>query len=380
MAKRSKLNKGEKRLLIVTGLFVIITTAITLWLQYVNRMPVANIPTPAMPRPNARDFYLKAVGAFVPYWVKMNGGIRHPLYFFNLSPDYEKPTFGKGPGIVASTTKTGIPAPSLAELQGLSQVNAPALAIFRQGLQYDCRETLVRKVDFNSTDFFNFNRLAQFLAVDAKIKSLSGDWNGAAQESLDIIQFGENIQRGLPTLGMRFGYEPQEIGLISLGQTIDHLNAAQARAAARRLEEIAVSRTPFADALREDKWMVQASLLKTFHQVNWRQQLLHNITRHPRPLEYVKLYTSSKRQIFNDYTRFIDAQIAGAKRPFAAAGAVSPLPNNLIVRQFVWNYTELRREYENFVTTSSQLRVRLAQRASLLEHGSTLGAHASCVP
>ncbi len=160
MAKNSSLSKAEKWLLFYISAFVVIIAVVACWVLEMNATPVVNIPSPVMPNPNARDSYLKAVKAFVPYQIALSTGKSYPLYFSDLELLMNGQTFGTGPGIAATFAsldklnhlvpppslakmqalaqakmKGSSPQPSLAEMQALSRLNAPAFAALRAGFQ-----------------------------------------------------------------------------------------------------------------------------------------------------------------------------------------------------------------------------------------------------
>ncbi len=287
MAKNTSLSKSEKLLLFYTSAFIVIVLAAMLWLQGMNTNPVVNIPTPVMPSPNARDSYLKALTAFVPYQIPTSRGT-YSLTFSTIENQYYRqgpmsdPNFGKGPGIAAShgERKNGKdPQPSLAELQALSRLNAPALAALRVGFNYDYHGTPERSFTTLFPEYSQFRELARDLAIDAQIKRMSGDWQGAANDSLDCIRFGSDTPRGSIMIGLLVGIAIQAIGRSGLEQAIDHLDATSARAAARRLEDVDRRHTAFADVLQEEEWGTQASLLELFQRADWRHESVAPIRR-----------------------------------------------------------------------------------------------------
>ncbi len=244
MAKESFFSKGEKRLLIFVSAFVIIILAITCWEQANNVTPVIHVPPAlAMPSPNARDDYRKAYNAFVPYNIATST-TPYPLSFSNLEMDYGSSTFGTGPGIAASIAKeaagnaagpragqnSNAPQPSLAELRELVRLNESTFAALHAGFHHEFREPPMRSFFAPGNPTYAYYRsLARRIAIAAQVKRMSGDWNGAANMSLDGIRIGSDIPRGAGMLGMLVGDAIQAIERTSLEETIDHLNAAQAR-------------------------------------------------------------------------------------------------------------------------------------------------------
>ncbi len=213
--------------------------------------------------------------------------------------------------------------------------------------------------------------MARFLAIDARIKRLSGDWQGSANDGLDCIRFGSDIPHGSPLIGMLVGIAIAGIGQDSVAQTIDHLDAAQARAAARRLEDVDRRQTAFADVLQEEEWGTQASLLELFQSTDWRQTLTR-ILGNQSFFITARMYTTSKRQFLDDYTHYTDAEIATAKLPYATALAVPapPLPNDLFTRSLVSIYSKAREKDAECQAKNDLLMLEFALHAYRLEHGS----------
>ena len=177
----------------------------------------------------------------------------------------------------------------------------------------------------------------------------------------------------------------QAIGRNGIEQSLDHLNAAQARAAAQRLEEVARRHTPFADVLREEEWSRQAILLELFRKANWRYEVacLCSADNDIKQSYFVAMtYTTSKAQILDDYTRFVDAAIAKANLPYPAAGAVTdpPLPKDLFVRNLVPIYTKARQKDADCQAENDLLMLEFALRAYRLDHGSYPAALAQLLP
>jgi hypothetical protein len=146
---------------------------------------------------------------------------------------------------------------------------------------------------------------------------------------------------------------------------IDHLDSAQARAAAQRLEEIMRRHTPLADVLREEEWHQQAGWLEAFRTPNWRKDMIPKLAHFDPGL---CAFTISKKQIIDDTTGFLNALIANARLPYAAR-QIPPLPDDPIVR-FSLNTSLIAAFKESYFETQKRLLlVSLALRAYELEHG-----------
>ncbi|MBV9851439.1 MAG: hypothetical protein JO250_17360 [Armatimonadetes bacterium] len=88
---------------------------------------------------------------------------------------------------------------------------------------------------------------------------------------------GEMMARGSTMIGMLVGVACQAIGRDALWPRVDHLRAAQARAASRRLEAISAHYVPYADVVQEEEWAGQAGLMEIFHHPNWKADPLSGL-------------------------------------------------------------------------------------------------------
>ncbi len=353
MAKKTALSKGEKLLLFSVLAFLLLIIAVTFWLQGINATPEISIPAPIMPSPNARDSYQQALRAFIPYYILRKipesearryppigivihrhdpsqqgmSIIKYPLTYDELYVQMKYPTY-----IAAS--ESNFATASLAEMQALARANAPSFAALRTGFRYDYRGTPRRSFSDHHQpyEFPQFFTLAKYLLVDGRIKRLSGDWRGAAKDAIDCLRVGADIPHGSALIGFRGGMEIQGMGWGDIEETIGHLDAAQARDAARQMEEVAGRQTSFADALQEEQWDTQASLLELFQGANWRQELMHAAGQRGKPSFAMNFI--SKRQVLHDYTHYLDALIATAKLPYATAVTIAapPLPDDPFAR------------------------------------------------
>ena len=377
MAKQSTLTKGEKRLLYCVSAFVIISLAVVLWLQYAAIDPVVTIPSPIMPSPNACDFYLKAMKSFVACPVQTPHGA--DTFDYN---DLNAKSFYYG--IVHGKNRQDW-KPTLAELLKLQQLNMPAFATLRQGFKHNYDGS-----SLSDDELGEFYRLGFHLDMDAKIRRMSGDWNGAVNDGIDAIYLGDDMARGSSIEGTRNGISVQATGqsgcrgpVGGVWIDIDHLNAAEARAAARRMEEIALRHTPLTQVLQQDKLDTQAALLKLFNDANWRKnispafRMVPNFAFSPiaddSPFPILLTYTTSKRQIFEDCTRYINALIVHAGKHYAIAGAEPPIPQNfysryLLLDKALLGYSRIRMTETSCEAQNSLLMVSLALRAYRLEH------------
>jgi len=376
MATGRSLSPGEKKLLWAVSIFVVILGGPAVWRIVGEIDPAAPvIPTAAMPSPNAREYYLKAYDAFVPLMISRSSG-RIGISLSEIDDWDNRNT----PVVVKNTVTFTEPngqtvTLTSSEVMALARKNAPIFATLRKGFQYEFREIPCYSVGTSLPDLkrywqylLRYRQVACSLQFDALARRLNGDWNGAVNDGLDGIRFGRDIPRGGITFGMFVGLGAQSICRSEIWQSIDHLNAGQARAATKRMEEVSAMHIPCTEALQEEQLAMQASLMEVFHKPNWRgelgrmdytgdrfKQALHQLAR--------------KRQIMQSYTRYMDAAIAYAKLPYPAPKHVTAFPAHLLPRTFAVSLQELVFDDTLNETQNNLLTISFALRAYKVEHG-----------
>jgi type II secretory pathway pseudopilin PulG len=228
---------------------------------------------------------------------------------------------------------------------------------------------------------------AYVLTLQAEVDAGRGDWNGAVNADLDAIQLGETMPRGGPLIGMLVGDACQAVGRRHAWDAVDHLSAAQARAAAHRLETIRLSHVPLADTLQEEEWCAQAGLLELMHERDWPGNLATVLSADQhgdRPMSdwqgATRIRMTGKRTVMADYTRYMDQSIANARRPYAAHPEMPSFPtdpvNQILLPVFAGGHlTEVNAETQNALLLTA-----LALRAYKLDHGADPPTLAALVP
>ncbi len=353
-------SRGDKFLMLLLGLVLPLALGLVFWFRALDRNPDVSIPTPTMPTTNARDFYIAAANAVV---------------------DDKKIGDARTPQNLAGRTPNSPPPPSLADKEKLVAENAGAVQTLHTGFQYPYQELPARSYSTPFPHYQKIRALARFLSLQAQVDAEKGDAAGAMDASLDSVRVGETMPRGGPLIGMLVGVACQAIGRQQAWKAAGHLNSAQARAAARRLEAIRAGHVPFADTMQEEEWTGQASLLELMHRRDWSGELAGATTPDPsgeqsgnspgRWLFATRIRLIGKRRILADYTRSLDRIIADGRRPFAARSRAPAIeatgdPVNDMITPVFWNtgLDEVKADTENAL-----LLVTLALRAYRLDHG-----------
>ena len=353
---------GDKATIIGTVLIISLVLGIVLWAKSINTLPIVHIPMPAMPSTNAFDHFLAAGNAVV-------DGKKIGFAFTKYhSPDSRDPNDRNY---------------SAAEKQSLVAENRGALRALRVGLNYPYQNPPLRSFNDQFPYYAKFRGLARLLAVEDQAKAGSGDWNGAINADLDAIQMGGMIPHGSPLIGDLVGIACQAIGRYTAWLDVAHLNALQSETAARRLEKIETLHLPFADVLKEEKWNGQAGLMELMQKPDWRGKINDTFSDGTSPVlsrnQQLRLYFVSDKTIMDNYTQYMDRDIADARQPYSHRLS-APTPSDPLNRMLIWNFELGRFRDTQCVAGNSLLIVTLALRAYHLEHRTYPAALLALVP
>jgi hypothetical protein len=124
-----------------------------------------------------------------------------------------------------------------------------------------------------------------------------------------------------------------------------------------------------ADVVQEEKWMGQASLMQLFAMPNSQRQLAGVMGLPPGWRSSLQFLFLNKKQVFDNYTKFMDVAIANAKLPYRAPR--QPLPNldDPVSRVFLPSFYTTDWTFASNQTQNSLLLLALALRAYRLEQG-----------
>jgi hypothetical protein len=328
----------------ITGLFIV--GLLALWWRLASDEPVVAVPYPVMPNPNAFDFY-SAAGRGV-----VNTKVLDDALALN-------PT---------------VPL-TLEQKEAAVQQNAGVLQSLHAGFAYEYRNPPARSFSALFPYFANYRRIARLLAVQSQVRGERGNWGGASESALDAIRLGEDVPHGGVVIAQLVGNACEAIGQKAMWKTVEHLNAAQSRAAAQRLQTIMDRHFPYADTMQEEKWMGQAGLKEMLRGVTMRNALSNTTGLAGSDMPAAQRYSMAlfllygKKRILQNYTEHMDAVTAQARQSYAAKLPPLPIPsdpiNQIIAPVFYQaRFTEVKTETQNGL-----LLVALALHAYRLEHG-----------
>ena len=336
---------------IAAALAVILVISLLFWWTSAQQMPAITIPKPVMPNPNAFDTFNDAAA---------------------LQLDAGKV------GYAISTKHSGQVKDdrdyTWEEKQKLLAENAPVLALLREGLLQEYRNPPLRSMNTLFPYYAKDRSMARLLALDSSVKAHRGDYSGAVRSSMDAMDLGAQVPHGSTLIGGLVGVACSAIGRRPLWQFADKLSAEEARAAAQRIERIRTKWVPFSETMLEEKWATQASMLEMMRSPNAIGAAAQSmggpapaIVNSPLASNLLFL-VYSKRRIMNDYTTYVDGEIARAKQPYGSTKP-TPVPNNPIVQIFVPVYDQASLKSAANEAQNALVEVVYALRAYRVQHG-----------
>ena len=345
---------GWPALVIALSVLLIITAPALAWWQ-MNRNPILHVPTPALPSPNAFNYYVQAASA-LPYVDKYYG-------FYVSTPS-------KGSNYDPTTFPTMNPT----QRASLLALHSEVTRLFRQGTQYPCLAPPIRSFAAHRPYYAKFRNMARYYDVLSRLSAEQGDWDDAMEDSQISMRVGADISHGSDVMGALLGMGCASIGRKLAWDTVNHLSPSEARKALAVMEQIDAREMPFSQTLQEEKWCGEASLMDIFRFSNWREQFVQEVcsdeTVQDKKALRLNLVFVNKRRSLARYAAYLDRCIAMAQGPFARrTPGDPPLPDDVIcatcapVCEIAW-FKSLQNETGNRLLT-----VELALRAFECERG-----------
>jgi len=170
------------------------------------------------------------------------------------------------------------------------------------------------------------------------------------------------------------GIACEAIGQRPLSDTIEHLNAAQSRSAAQRLEAIMDRHSPYADTIQEEKWIGLGTLQEVFRRVKPRNVITgaNGLVGENQPTS--QRFTVAfhllfgKKRVMQNYAEYMDAISEGVRKPYALKMLPPPTPEDPINQILLPMFGNGRFLDVNARTQNGLLLVALALHAYRLEH------------
>jgi hypothetical protein len=194
---------------------------------------------------------------------------------------------------------------------------------------------------------------------------------------MDAMELGAEVPHGGMLIGGLVGIACTAIGRKPLWQYADRLTAEEARTAVARMERIRGKQVPYSEVMQQEKWAFQAALLEMMRTPNGlgtaAQTLGAGGAQTPAfansPMASQLFYlVYSKRRIMNDYTTYMDAEIARAKQPYGAMKP-PPIPNDPICQMLIPVFDQASLKFSSNEVQNDLIEVALALRAFRAQQG-----------
>ena len=342
-----RISSGEKKWLLFSVAAIALPLGVGLFLNRINATPTVQIPAyPPAPKPNGYDLYVAAATAMTP-----------------ATPPVDPVNDTK----IIADPKVRAKRYSLARKTAWLGANAKAFALFDRALQTPTLAPPTRSFNATFPSYGQLRELARQKTIESNARWMRGDYNGALQSNLDTVQMGHDIRHGGALMPTLVGIAIAAIGRGNTGDTIEHLDAAQCKSAARRLEKMLDSRWRLDQVFAEEKAATQASLMEVFRTSDWRTNFFGA---RPAPLIVLpRFYTTSKQQIIDNVGAIYDRQIANARLPYAQKGAPPLQFSDPFSELFNGSSDRSRVNEARGLTGDRTLMLQLALRAYRLENG-----------
>ena len=334
--------------------------------QYVSSVPSVPPPSGPLPKPNARDDFLAAIG-LIPA----------------ESASQVRSLFGVGGGV---SYYGSAPTP---QLRRLVRNTAPALQRMRAGLPREFANPPILSAAQPTPEVAGYRQIARVLAAESDLALREGRPAVALQSGLDAVRLGGMVQRHGPLLHGLMGVATGTIGLRSIENAVESVDGETAIHAARELWKRDAEAPGYAEVLvteRDSGLYMLAALCR----LSGRPEVLRALVggsltpgppRTPSELGAMfQLAVTPKREILENYRRYMNAEIDRAGKPLYAQGPPPTRPSDLLNSNMLPELQNAGFPWAREQALRRVLATRLALRAYRLREGRLPPSLAKLVP
>lgn len=325
-------------------LFVALVAAAMGWWQYVSYVPPVAPPAAVIPIPNARDDVLAAI---------------------RLLPAGGTLTSHTGNGVGGDRGSTKVP---LLQLRQDVQLEAPALQRLRQGFQHEYANLPVLFPAQSFPELAQLRELARALARESELALREGRSGDALRSGLDCVQLSGMSQKQGTLIHGLVAIAVGAIGLRSVENAVETADADSAMRAARELWQLDAEAPGYADVLvgERDSGIFQLAELCRAANLKEAAQSLTSSTSKPTAADLgmmLQFAITPKRKVLENYRRYMEAEIARARKPYHLRGAAIPTPSDPINAIMVPVFENASFTWDRQQAMRRLLATRLALRA-----------------
>jgi hypothetical protein len=325
---------------------ILIMSVLTAWFNGA-RNPVAHVPTPVMPRPNAFDDFQAAANSF-----------RDEDLVANALMD---PAAAKSVGLTVAPT---------AEQIVVAGRDAAIVRQVRIGCTYAYQAPPIRHFTDRVPYLSKFRGLARLMMFEGKIAQRRGDWQAAADYNVDCVVFGDEIMHGSALFGTLVGLACNSIGRRDCWFTVSHLDSSAAKAEALRLQASLASRPPASQIVQEEEWSGQSCMADPRDSEDlYGMATCPSFVPEGACVQAVQTIYP-KRVIFANYTRYMDQMVSLSRLPYPESAATKlTIPDDPFYKDMLMEFDKYSIKETSDRTFTSLLMASFALRAYRLDHG-----------
>jgi hypothetical protein len=319
-----------------------------------NRPPHIKIPPQKLPKPNGYDYFVKA-GKMLPTGGKVQYG-------------------------PASSTEP-LDSWTMAEYEQFMRLNAPALAVFREGLSKPSMSPRSKSYyDFPS--YASFREIARRLVSEAMYYEKTNQFAKAADSLLDCQELGVEVPRGGCLITGLVGFAVESIGGPQrLGPLLAKLSSNELAHVAKRLERIQAKRVPYFEIVLEEGRSsalmyaqevrhsgVSEYLKHPWFEWPWQQSGGISKTDWTEQWDNLRYVFANKQTITIENLRFCEAVAKEQRKPYTGKSKVR-VPNNLIAQMSGEMFIRAHSCQARNEAGANLLQTEVAIRRYRLDHG-----------
>lgn len=273
------------------------------WLFRINAQPGYDIPWTAMPRRNAFDLYVaagKVLDRAVPIGYAAEGSV--PVDWSNDGlRDKFRPCTSR-------------------DRQAILHANRISLLLFREAHRLPYVEPDARSYDAIFPYYSHYRDLCRLIVVRGREHEYQRDWEKAANDYLEIVQFGARVRDNATILdGWQVGMGCQFYGREGLQRVFGHLSSTQLRYIVHRLQSIEAQRIAYSQILQRHSYFMQSYLYSMFELPDWMVKVSYDMdydVAHTNWTKVLRLLFVGKQGLYDNYVRGMNLGITDAALPY----------------------------------------------------------------
>ena len=301
---------------VAVGSAVIIVGAGYGWTRYIDREPYLTITTSAISGPNAFDDFRLAAA-------RIKGESTVSKMLSSTESELRRVAAGVGGGTVIGTDPMPQqPEYSAGDRARFIDLNKPALEAVRAGLGKEYLAPAIRSSSMDYSYMGKNRSLTGLLRLESEVYADRGQWAKAAGSAIDAIAVGVKVQQNASLMGKLHGIGCESMGRDALWPVVDRLSAAEARAAANRLQNVVNFRWSFQGALLEEQNVTLALLDEQMRRPDWRRTVFQirngntGLIEEPVPgwASYLRMLPYTKMQIVENLQKRMAREMEDASK------------------------------------------------------------------